>query len=107
MRDPALTPLLGWLRARLDALYGARIVHVVLFGSCARGDDRQGSDVDVALVLRGPVDAPDEVARTADLVAEAVLVFGHFVSVFPVSEADFDEADRAIVRAIRDDGIPA
>lgn len=107
MRDLPITPLLGWLRPRLETLYGERLVRIVLFGSHARGDDRPGSDVDVALVLRGGVNAFDEVTRTADIVGDAVLGFGRFVSVFPVSEADFDEADRDIVRAVRGEGIPA
>jgi uncharacterized protein len=107
MHDLPITPLLGWLRARLEALYGERLDRIVLFGSHARGDARPGSDVDVAVVLRGDVDAPDEVTRTANIVADAVLGFGRFVSVFPVSEGDFDEADREIIRAVRGEGVSA
>lgn len=107
MRDPDLDALLGWLRRRLTALYGDRLVRLVLYGSHARGEARAGSDIDVALVLRGTVDAPDEVDRTAGVVADAVLAHGRFVSIYPLSEADYEGAERAIVRAVRAEGVPA
>ncbi len=104
MTDAALAPLLGSLRLRLGALYGDRLV---LYGSHARGDARPGSDVDLALVLHGPVDAADEIDRTAALVADLVLDHGRFVSLYPLSDADFLTADRAVVRAVLDEGVPA
>ncbi len=107
MRDPALAPLLDALRQRLGALYGDRLDRLVLYGSHARGDARPGSDVDLALVLHGPVDAADEIDRTADLVADLVLDHGRFVSLYPLSDTDFLTADRAVVRAVLDEGVPA
>ena len=100
-----VAPLLDRLRQRLAALYGERLVRTVLYGSCARGDARPDSDVDVAVVLRGPVNPADEVDRTANLVADAVLEHGRFVSLYPLSEADYEAAERGVVRAIRAEGI--
>lgn len=107
MHDSRLQALLGWLRQRLTDLYGDRLARLVLYGSHARGDARPDSDVDLALVLVGPVDAADEVERTADLVADAILEHGRFVSIYPLSEADYEAADRAIIRSVRAEGIPA
>lgn len=107
MRDPALQPLLAWLRQRLTDLYGGRLERLVLYGSHARGDARPGSDVDIALVLAGSVDAADEVDRTADVVADAVLGFGRFVSIYPLSAADYEAAGRAIIRSVRAEGVAA
>ncbi|HLT47512.1 MAG TPA: nucleotidyltransferase domain-containing protein [Rubricoccaceae bacterium] len=104
---PEIQLLLDGLRRRLNGLYGDRLVRLVLYGSHARGDARPGSDVDVALVLRGPVDAADEIDRTAAVVADVVLDHGHFVSVYPISEEDYEAASRAIIRAVRAEGVPA
>jgi uncharacterized protein len=107
MRDPALPPLLTWLRLRLTDLYGGRLRALVLYGSHARGDARPDSDVDLAFVLEGLVDPAAELARTAPLCADAVLEFGRFPSLYPLSAADFAGGDRPLLRAVREEGVPA
>jgi uncharacterized protein len=107
MRDPDIPVVLGWLRQRLTDLYEDRLVYLVLYGSHARGEAHPGSDVDLALVLQGPVDAAAEVDRTAEVVADAILEYGQFVSVYPLSVADYETAGRAVIRAVRAEGVSA
>jgi predicted nucleotidyltransferase len=45
-------PLLDRLLAALRDQYGARLVAVAVFGSVGRGTPREGSDVDVLIVVR-------------------------------------------------------
>jgi uncharacterized protein len=52
-----LATILAELRRHLEALYGPRLVHLVLYGSQARGDAEPSSDIDVLVVLQGPVDS--------------------------------------------------
>lgn len=52
-----LQTILAELRRRLQALYGPRLVRLVLFVSQARGDAEPGSDIDVLVVLHGAVAA--------------------------------------------------
>ena len=47
--------ILAELRRRFDALYGERLLRMVLYGSQARGDAEPGSDIDVLVVLAGHV----------------------------------------------------
>ena len=54
------------LRHQLEALYGARLVRMVLYGSQARGDAERSSDIDVLVVLQGPVSPGEEIARTSE-----------------------------------------
>ena len=47
--------LLQQIKARLQPAFGDRLCGVVLYGSEARGEARADSDIDVLLLLKGPV----------------------------------------------------
>jgi len=65
--DQRLTEILKELRSHLEALYGNRLVKTVVYGSQARGDARPWSDIDVAVVLKGPGLVPLAVAGSGCL----------------------------------------
>ncbi len=51
MTDPDKSPILSKLKAGLEDLYGDRLAGVILFGSQARGDATENSDIEVMVVL--------------------------------------------------------
>lgn len=51
------------LKQELVKLYGERLRGIYLYGSYARGDFTEDSDVDVLIVLRGEVNPYREIAR--------------------------------------------
>lgn len=67
---PRLRAILQELRARFERLYGDQLVGLLLYGSQARGDAEEGSDIDVLVVLRGLIDALDEIARAESIAAD-------------------------------------
>ncbi len=68
-----LKPILAELRHSFEALYGERLVRLMLFGSQARGDAEPGSDIDVMVVLKEPVRPSEEIRRTGEIVADLSL----------------------------------
>ena len=76
-----LKALLTDLRAGYEAIYGGRLAKLVLHGSQARGDADSESDIDVTIVLHGPVDLNQEWRRTDDFVDQ--FCFDHDVLVAP------------------------
>jgi len=56
--------IIGDITRMLKAGFGDRIRDVLLYGSQARGDDGEGSDYDILVVVNGPVDWRTEDAIT-------------------------------------------
>jgi len=87
----------------LRKLYGERHQGLVLYGSYARGEADEGSDVDLLLLLEGQVQAGREIRRSSDLVATLSLESGRVLSVIPVSVEDYrDSSDPYLVNARRE-----
>lgn len=100
-----LQTILTELRAQLAALYGDRLVKVILFGSQARGDATPESDIDVMVVLQGAVDPFAEIDRTSRLNAELSLAFDTLISRTFLSEQEFREGQSSLLRNVRREGV--
>ncbi len=56
------------LRGELEQLYGSRLKRLLVYGSNARGEATDASDIDVAVVLSGKVEPGREIDRMLDAV---------------------------------------
>lgn len=100
-----LTAILAELRRHFEALYGERLVCMILFGSQARGDAEAGSDIDVLVVLRGPVDPGQEIARTGEVTAALSLKHEVVISRVFISAEQFSEEQSPLLLNVRREGI--
>jgi predicted nucleotidyltransferase len=98
---PALEKILKELRRRLEALYGDRLVHLRLYGSQARGDATPASDIDVLVVLRGPVSTCAEIDRTVNDVAEISLNHGVVIACVFVSQEAYEQEQSPLLLNVR------
>jgi len=103
--SPAIQEVLQHTRDALRQLYGPRLKHVILFGSHARGDARPDSDIDVLIVLEGPVDILEEARRTSGLALRTAAERDAALSLVHLSDEEFADLRRPLVRAIRNEGI--
>ena len=101
-----LRSLLAELRSRFEALYGPRLVRLVLFGSQARGDAEPGSDIDVLVVLEGPVRPGEEIRRTINDVAGLSLENNVVFSCVFVSRDRFESGLSPLLINVRREGVP-
>jgi len=104
--NPETQKILADLRQSLEGLYGERFVKMVLYGSQARGDSEPESDIDVLVVLKGPVSPCDEIARTINDVAEISFRNNVVLACFFVSEEQFEREQSPLLLNVRREGIP-
>jgi predicted nucleotidyltransferase len=91
------------LDSGLRELYGERHRGLVLYGSHARGEADEGSDVDLLLLLEGQVQVGREIRRSSDLVASLSLESSRVLSLIPVSVEDYRaSSDPYLVNARRE-----
>jgi len=104
----SVNELLIELKERLAAIYGDRLNAVVLFGSEARGDARAESDIDLLVVLRGPMDDYGvELERSLAAVYPVALRVGRRVSVKLLDRQEYEQGDSPLVREVRRTGVAA
>ena len=97
--------ILAELRPRLEALYGHRLVNTILYGSQARSDSEEGSDIDVLVVLEGPVDPGEEIGRTGNIVAELSLENDVVISCAFVARERFQHEQSPFLMNVRREGL--
>lgn len=103
----AIRSLLCELRRELLSLYGTRLVGVYLFGSQARGDATDESDVDVLVVLDEVANYGAEIARTSEAVGELSLRHGVAISRVFVSEGEWRCGSSTFVATVREEAVAA
>ncbi|HYH38611.1 MAG TPA: nucleotidyltransferase domain-containing protein [Azospirillum sp.] len=96
--------------ARMRTRYGARLRGLVLFGSRARRDHRDDSDLDVAVVLAAPItDMVAEALSMADDAFDVLLEQGLHIQPMPIEEGSLDHPEAHpiphLTRCIARDGV--
>ncbi len=103
--DPKVKRLVDQVKAFLHEKYGEGIKRVILYGSHARGEATEDSDVDV-LVLTDPSLKPSEVRKSlSDLLFDMLMDEGELVSVIVVPEDFFEGHNLPFMLNVRQEGV--
>ena len=103
--SPAIQEVLQHTSDALRQMYGPRLKRVILFGSHARGDAQPDSDIDLLVVLEGPVDILEEARRTSGLALHTASERDAALSFVHLSSEEFADLRRPLVQSVRDEGI--
>ncbi len=96
---------LASLKSRLRQVYGDRLRGVVLYGSEARGEATTESDVDVLVILAGPVSFGRDLHTIIQALYPLQLELERPLQAIPVDEARFLSGEYAFFRNVQREGI--
>lgn len=99
--------ILNELRDNLKEIIGSRTIKLILYGSRARGDYDDESDIDIAIIVRGLTRELKK--RIIDVVVDIEIKYLTPLSTLLLSEEDFEllkKRERRIALDIEREGIP-
>ena len=99
-------PLVQAARHALAALYVERLAGLHVYGSYARGEATERSDLDLLVVLRGAFDRAEEAWRLADVVLDFAQAHGVSLQTILMTEADFAQAHWPLLANVRREAVP-
>lgn len=102
-----IKPIIEEFKARVQKLYGKKLKNIILYGSWARGMEKEHSDIDLVVILEGMVRPGKEIDRMIDIITDLQLKYNALISVYPVSEKKYMTVKSPILLNVHREGIPA
>lgn len=89
----------------LKKLYGSRLKDLILYGSFARGEEREGSDIDLMIIINGSINHFEEIKKIVDVTYDIGLKYNILLSVYPISEDRYRSQDTTFLLNVKEEGI--
>ena len=89
----------------IQNILGEELDAVVLYGSQARGDATDASDIDVLCIMKKPFDYGDLVLRTGEPSARISLQFDVVISTAFVTRADYENRNTPFLMNVRREAV--
>ena len=101
----AVRPIVERCRDTFRAHYKERLRYIVLYGSAARKEMTEESDIDLLVVLKQPLDRFEEIGTVVSLLYPLQIESSHWISAKPVAVNDFEIGRIMLYRNALKEGI--
>ncbi|MGF1521972.1 MAG: nucleotidyltransferase domain-containing protein [Leptolyngbyaceae cyanobacterium] len=105
MKNPKTDIVLQKVKVYLSSLYEDRLQAIILYGSQAREDSHEDSDIDILVILSDLIDPYKEIDRTSEFIAQICLDCDVLVSRHFVSDEKFQTGNTPFLQNVRREGI--
>jgi predicted nucleotidyltransferase len=103
---PIIQNIATEFKTNLREIYGDSLADVILYGSYARGDFHDESDVDFAVVLKqSEINPVKEIYKTAPVSTVLGLKYNLILSTLPISDNKLRTSMQGLYQNIRREGI--
>ncbi|MEI6222656.1 MAG: nucleotidyltransferase domain-containing protein [bacterium] len=103
--DATISSLLSELTANLKQIYSKNYKKTVLYGSCAREEAGQYSDVDVLVILQKIESMSHERGKASDILSQLSLKYDKVISLHPISEESWTHRQAPFLINARKEGV--
>ncbi len=92
-------------KSTIQGIYGDRLSKVILFGSSARGDERENSDIDFLIILKDKnISIFNEIEKINNSIYNMIVETGRIISFIPVAAEKFDTSPNFFYRKVKKEG---
>jgi predicted nucleotidyltransferase len=86
-------------------LYGNQLKEIILYGSYARREENEDSDIDLAIVIKGEIRPFKELDRMSEITYDIELKHDILLSLYPISEEHYLTLNTPFLLNIRKEGV--
>ena len=97
--------ILDEVKKRLEIIYGDNLKAIILYGSYARGDFTDGSDIDLIILLEDMKEPMTEREKYFNEIWELDLKYDTVISIIPLKEEDYRTRKLPIILNAKKEGI--
>lgn len=93
------------VKRRLQDVYGDRLKGIVVYGSEAAGQSEADSDIDIMVLIEGPISLWEEINRCVNATYSLALEIGRPIHAGPVDAEEYEKGDFALYRNAKAEGV--
>jgi predicted nucleotidyltransferase len=105
MNRPQLQIILQKVKQSLSKFYQDQLEKIILYGSQARGDATEYSDIDILVVLKSAINPYDEIDKTSEIIADLCLEYNVVISRHFISSEKFENQNTPFIYNVKKEGI--
>ena len=105
MNVSKLNPILQKLKQSLIALYQDNLEAIILYGSQARGDATEFSDIDILVILKFQINPYQEIDKTSQIIYELCRDYDVLISRHFISSEKFESTNTPFLSNVKREGI--